>query len=121
MPRIALTPQEVPANGKLNTVVFTAADATEDHSFVNTGRELLLIKSQAAGTKSFTVVSTPDLYGRTGDLTITVPAEATDQDGLSMAGPFLPEIWNQAGGVVHVDTADGTDVQLAVVRIGFAR
>jgi hypothetical protein len=94
-------------------VAATSGDAANDHSFTNTGRELLIMRCSDASQKTASIISVADEYGRTGDVTITCPAST----GLSIKGPFPPSRWNQSGGVVHVDLADATGVTFSVVRL----
>jgi hypothetical protein len=96
-----------------DSITFTAGDAANDHSFTNTGREILLMKCTDGTQKTATVISVADEHGRTGDLTITCPATT----GLSNKGPFVPARWSQSTGLVHVDLTDATGVSFAVIRL----
>ena len=113
MGRTNIPVQVLPSNGGADqNITWTAGDAANDHSFVNSGRELLLMKSDSVGAKHADVMSVADEDGRTGDQTL-------DPDGdqvIAMAGPFFPPVWNQTGGVVNVDLALATDVFFAVVQ-----
>lgn len=112
MARVSLTVQDIPANGgTLDDITFTAADATNDHSFENDGRCLVLVKNDDASSHTVDVISVADEHGRTGDRTITAGA-----GDICISGPFLPANWNQSGGVVHLDLTDDTSMSLAVVR-----
>ena len=113
MARVDIPVQVIPANGGIDQeITWTAADQTDKHSFVNTGRELLLMKSATAGAKAATIVSVANKHNRTGDGALAPTGEGV----IAIAGPFLPSLWSQSGGVVHVDIADETDVTFAVVR-----
>jgi len=114
MARTVIPIQTLPAHGGVdNAVTRTAGDATNDMYFLNTGRELLIMVSTSAGAKAATVVSVADQFGRTGDTSMAPDGE----DVIAIAGPFKPTIWNQAGGLVHVDLTDDTDTEFAVVRM----
>lgn len=96
-------------------VAGTAADSANDHYFLNSGRELLIMRNTDAAPKTATVVSVTDRNGRTGDKTITCPATT----GLSIYGPFPPALFSQRGadrGRVHVDLTTATGVTFAVVQ-----
>jgi len=113
MARTNIPVQVIPANGGVDqAIAWTAGDATNDHEFSNSGRELLLMKSDAVGAKHADVMSVADEHGRIGDTSL-------DPDGdqaVAIAGPFLPTVWNQAGGLVNVDLVTDTDVFFAVVQ-----
>ncbi len=91
---------------------YTAADATNDHAFTNTGRVLLLVKNAGGSSVTVTIVSTPDARGRTGD-EVRAVAAATD----ALFGPFPRQGWNQSDESVHVDLSADTSVQLAAIVI----
>jgi hypothetical protein len=117
MARTALAVQTAGPHGAvLDDITFTAADATNDHEFVNSGREVLLMKNDDASPHTATVVSVTDERGRTGDETITCGASDI------CIVPFLdPSVWNQRAtadkGKVFVDLTVDTSVSFAVVRI----
>ena len=51
------------------TVTETACDNVNGNSFPFTGREILLVhNTNAGGAQTFSITSTPDQYGRTGDI-----------------------------------------------------
>ncbi len=116
MARTILTVQAMGRNGGgLDSVAFTAGDAANDHYFLNSGRELLIMRNSNAAPKTATVVSVADVNGRTGDKTITCPLTT----GVSIYGPFAPSLFGQRGtdrGRVHIDLADATGVTFAVVQ-----
>jgi hypothetical protein len=111
MARTNIPIEEIPANGGSLEITGIAGDATNDHSFVNDGRTLLYVKNGDVSAKQATVVSVSDQFGRTGDEVLSVTAGET-----ALFGPFLPAIWNQAGGVVNVDLDADTSVEVAAVR-----
>lgn len=96
------------------TVVWTAADKTNDHSFVNDGKTLLLVKNGSGGAMSITVKSVKDEHGRTGDVVLSLADSAE-----GVFGPFKPSIFNQTGGVVNVDIDADTTSFLAAVKQTF--
>ncbi|RLB94226.1 MAG: hypothetical protein DRH26_01755 [Deltaproteobacteria bacterium] len=96
----------------VNDIVFTAADATNDMAFENTGKEVIILKGGSSASGSMTVASVADSYRRTGDV---VQSVAADTDYFS--GPFPPEVFNQSDGLVNIDFDTDTDISLAVVRM----
>lgn len=115
MARTNIPVQEVPLHGAaLDDVSFTAADATNDHEFVNTGREILVMNNGDASQRTATVVSVADENGRTGDQDLA-PAAGE----ISVAGPFPTSLWNSTLGKVYVNLSPGEDanVTFAVLRL----
>ena len=117
MARTALTVQELGRNGEASTITWTSADATNDHEFQNTGREILMCRNENAATRDVTVVSVSDRFGRSGDVTKTVPAAAAGAAGFAAWGPLLPENFNSSGNLAYVDLTVDTDLEFAVIRI----
>lgn len=116
MARTALTVQVIPRHGKaIDELTFTAADATNDHEFVNDGQTLLLVKNQHSSAQAVTIVSVADPFGREEDTTMSVDAGNVDPK-VGIAGPFSPSLFNQAGGLVHVDITDDTALEFAAVK-----
>ena len=93
-------------------LTYTAADATNDHAFTNTGRVVLLVKNGGGGAVQVTIVSTPDARGRTGDEVRSVAAGAD-----ALFGPFARQGWNQADETVYVDLDADTGVELAAIVV----
>ena len=111
MARGALTVQEIGIHGgSIDEITWTAGDAVNEHEFVNDAKTLLLVKD-ATGSQTATVVSVEDPYGREEDDVITTAA-----GGTSIGGPYSKVLFNQSGGVVHVDLSAATDLYLAAVR-----
>lgn len=117
MARTQLTVQTISKSAELEDLTWTAASAANDHYFLNSGREVLLVKNGDASSHAITVTSVADPWGRTGDHTITTGAGDNSIDGF-----FEPAVWNQRGsshlGQVFVDVGAGedTNMYLAVVR-----
>ncbi|MGH2512362.1 MAG: hypothetical protein ACRDGQ_06720 [Candidatus Limnocylindrales bacterium] len=92
--------------------VYTAADISNNNSFVSTGRELLAIQNTAGTAGTITVHSVADNLNRTGDITTySIPAS-----GFALLGPFNQPGWQQSDGTVWVD-ASAVTVLLAVIRL----
>jgi hypothetical protein len=122
MARTNIPIQTIPAfGGKINTVTWTNADTANGMVFVNDGKTLLLMKLTDTSNKTVTVSSVADPYGRTGDTAITVPLMSAGEDGVSIAGPFDPALFNQRGasdlGKVFVGTSADTGLKLAAIQI----
>lgn len=88
---------------------FTAFDTVNNETWYNSGREVWLLWNKDATTAAVWIFrSVADPYGRTSDLTVSVPAGAGGGT-MKIAGPFPPEAWNQAGtGQANVDYSSGT-------------
>ena len=108
--RTALTVQDIGTSS--HAITWSTIDASSDGEFLNySGRILLLCKHGPGATESITLKSVADIYGRTGDATMTCAA-----NGTSIAGPFRPFLWNTSAGYVYFDFADGTSLQFAAVQ-----
>ena len=118
MARTSVTVQTTPRFGaSLDDVTFTAGDAANDHEFVNDGNTLLLMKNTDASGKTATIpiVQNSRSLNKSG-LTQTLTASGGGSE-ICIAGPFDPDIFNQTGGVVHVDLTDDTGVSFAAVKL----
>jgi hypothetical protein len=117
MARTVIPIQTLPIHGGIdNSLDWTAGDAANDMYFLATGREIVLMRSTAAGAKAATLVSVADASGRTGDGSFT----PTGDTMVAAAGFLKPADWNQSGsdsGRVHIDLADDTNTEFAVLRI----
>ena len=109
---IAVTELPGPYAVSATSVTWTNADTTNGMQFQATGREVLLVRNtNTTASQSFTVVSVPDSFGRTGDLVHSVPAS-----GLVTTQVFPLLGWAQSDGYIYVDTT-GADLQFAVIRL----
>lgn len=112
MARTALTVVDLDRThpGGSKAITYVAADIVDLNSFILSGREVLLISDTAAGG-TVTISSSPDSFGRTGDLVLTIGA------GASHAIAFMDKSgWVQSGGVLHLE-ASAVTIEFAVVRI----
>lgn len=97
--------------GGSQAITYVAHDTTDQNAFPLTGREVLLIKSTDAGSQDVVIGTTPDSFGRTQDLTITVAASAEH------AIAFLDRSgWMQSDGMLYLDCTVAT-IAYAVVRL----
>lgn len=111
MARTVITVQDVPYQGSVNPVTFTAADQANGMEFANDGRTVLVVKNDDVAAKQVTIDSVPSSVGRTGDIVESVAAGE-----ISYHGPFIKAIWNQSGGVMHVDFDADTNLEVAALR-----
>lgn len=112
MARVPIVVSQAPGAGS-GAVTWTPADIADDHTLVNDGETVLVVRNpDAVEAVTVTIVSVPCSHGRTGDVVQAVAVETT-----RVFGPFPKELFNQPSGVVHVDLAGtATGVQLAGVR-----
>jgi hypothetical protein len=97
-----------------SAVAWTAADATNDHSFVNDGKTLLLVKNATgAAAINVDVDSVADENGRLGDVQLAVA-----NGEIGVFGPFKPSIFNQSG-LVNVNLDVDTTSFVAAVKMTF--
>ena len=113
MARTAITVNRASApETEIDSLTTTAGDAANNHSMVNDGRTMLIIDNAGGGVATATIKSVASRYGRTGDLTVAVPA------GEIAYVPLLPPSrWNASGGVVDIDLDVDTSVRLAAIVI----
>ncbi len=121
MPRVAIAVQTVPKNGGAVVIApaaLTAADAANDHTFVNDGATLLMAINEDASPNAVTIVSVADEFGRVGDVLMTVPAATAGVPGVGIAGPFDRELFNQpaADNLVNVDIAADTGLNFVAAK-----
>ena len=112
MPRTNIPIQIKPANGgEIDVVAFTAADQANGMEFVNDGRTTLMVLNGDASPHTATIASIKCSHGRLGDATIVVTA-GDQGDG----GPYPTDLFQQSGGLVHVDFDADTSVTVACIR-----
>jgi hypothetical protein len=111
--------QNLAARSKIDTITWTAATLTAKNSFINDGKTILLCKNCNAATRTVTVKSVADEDARTGDISVTVPAFSTPNDGFSIVAPTSPRhLFNRASdGVVIVECSAEADLYYAAVRL----
>lgn len=122
MPRVNIPlvtiPQYSSGAGGAIALSAVAADAANDHDFVNDGRTFLVFQNTVAGATAATIVSTPDENGRLGDIAVTIPAYVSaSQNSIVVAGPFAPILFNQNSGTrINVDLAGAVTTFLSAFR-----
>lgn len=114
MARTALTPTTAPksTSAAAAALAFAAADAVNGNEFPLTGREYIVAhNTDGATAHTLTVTSVADPFGRTGDLTQSIPA-----GGYYVTQVFDVVGWQQADGNLYL-SADNAAIELAVVRL----
>lgn len=113
MARTVIPVQNVGFQGDLNPIAYTAADATNDHTIQNDspGTVMLLAKNADASPHTLTAKGVADQWGHIVDL-VTIVAATTD----AIMGPFAPQVWNQADGLINIDIDTDVSVSLAAIR-----
>jgi hypothetical protein len=118
MARTAITVQNIAADVAKNPVAWTAADQANGMQVAIDGFTLLLFQNSDASAHVATVVSVADIFGRTGDLAINVPAITGAVPGTAMTGLLTPQNWWQSGSnLVYINFASGTGMTVAALRI----
>lgn len=116
MARTNIPVQTLPQfGGGIQNITKTAGDAANGHEFVNDGRSRLKVQNLDASSKTVTVVSVADRFGRTKDTVLIVPAATAGDPGSGEAGPFEAELFGQPGSKVNVDLSAATSVKLWVI------
>lgn len=114
MPRTTLTTSA--ALGSYNhagvALTMTAADVANGNQFVASGKDLLVIHNSGASSRTFTVTSVADAYGRTKDIT----TEAILAGVYKIVGPLELMGWQQTDGKIYL-TADNAEVKFGIVRL----
>lgn len=112
MPRTAITVQKLDTNAG-EVITFANIDVTNGMQYTNTGKEIILLLTDAAESVTITIPSVACGHGRTGDVSGSIAASQ-----LKAFGPFVdPKIWGDGSALTYLDFATqvGT-VQVAVVK-----
>lgn len=92
---------------------FTACTAAE-YLFSNDGKVILVLSDVgSAGTTTITIATPGKAQGRT---VTAVTVTEVGSDGVKIAGPFPPEVFNSSAGQVSA-TFNDTAAEFALVRI----
>lgn len=112
MPRTVLTPINVPLPYSTGGVQLTwiNSDNVNGNDVTLTGREILFVWNDTAAAVTVTVQSVADPYGRTGNVSRSVPA------GQYYAFQRFPtDGWLQADGRLWIDTTAA--IKVALLRL----
>lgn len=115
MPRTSITAVAAPGTYASAGVALTgaAADVSNKNQFVFTGRDLVIAYNSGLSTRTITITSIADRYGRTGH--ITTENITTLQH--RMYGPFTnAEGWKQSDGYFYLE-ASHADVNFYIVTL----
>lgn len=114
MPRVTLTrtnsPGPNPAAGV--AVTMTAADTVNKEQFALTGREILIVHNTGASSRTYTITSVADPFGRLGDIT----AQTIAAGAIHTIGPFSLAGWQQTGGYLYLE-ASNAEVKFGVIAL----
>lgn len=114
MPMTEVTPQTV---GRTSVAVLTWTDlGTDGLKFKNTGKEVVIIRRDAAATSTVTIQTNVSKDGLDlPDLTVAMAAgDSVEQ--FKPVGPFPTADYNQTGGWVQLTSDDSNDM-IAVVSV----
>lgn len=92
-------------------MTFTAEDTTNHSQFAASGDEIVLVQNTDSGSHTYTISSTADPYGRSGDISaVSIAAGAVHCLRLGLTG------WRQTDGKVYLQAND-TTVKFAVLSL----
>lgn len=96
-------------------VTMTAEDVTNHSSFVNTGKELVIVNNtHGSTTYTFTVTGTADQHGRTASIT----TENITAGQIKCVGPFSAQLpgWQQTDRTIQLDASNAA-VKFGVITL----
>lgn len=117
MARTALTKVTAPGGYSGAGVAFplAAGDAVNGNYFEHTGREIIVVKNANASSpgvsRTVTLVSVNDPYGRTEDI-----AEVLAAGDIKVYGPFPILGWRQTDYRFYINV-DSSDLQISVLEL----
>lgn len=79
------------------TLTMTAVDISNGNKFALTGREILILHNTGVSTRTYTISSVADPYGRSGDITTSNILAAA----YMIIGPFDITAWRQTDGQMY--------------------
>jgi len=113
MANVTLTPlQAVP--GSVDGSTPQAMATADNYICRNNGRVLLHFIKEGANAATITIVTPKTVGGLAlADLTFTVDASG----GVEFAGPFPPDIYNDASGDMDISTSEETDITVQAIQV----
>lgn len=114
MARTDLTKTDAPGSYADAGVALTiaAADVANKNQFVAEGADLIIAHNTGASERSITITSSPDPYGRSGD----IDSEAIAAGAISIYGPLKVAGWIQSDGKIYLE-ADNAEVEFGVIKL----
>ena len=94
------------------TLTMTAGDASNGNQFTLTGREVVILHNTGVSTRTYTISSVADPYGRTGDIT----TQNITAGAYMALGPFGIDGWRQTDGYLYL-TVSHADVKIGVYTL----
>lgn len=116
MARTELTVEQMDFNTGLDPTK-NAADAANNHEFVNTGGDVFLYIENGGTGASVTTVLTPQTI-TSANLTVEDRTYSVGAGADLFLGPFPTSTYNQTDGKVYFDIDVDTSVTIAVVQHG---
>lgn len=117
MPRDTMTVQTAAKLSEIDTVSKTTVVAANGLDFTNDGQSIVMFENYDGSARTVTVVSVADpVTGRSGDLTVTVPAISGAVAGTSFIPPLPQHLFNQSSGKVNINIDAATTVRAYVVN-----
>ncbi len=89
------------------TLTMTAGDASNGNQFTFTGRDVVILHNTGVSTRTYTITSVADPYGRTGDIT----TQNITAGAYMAIGPFSVDGWRQTDGQFYI-TVTHADVKI---------
>ncbi len=115
MGNVTLTPlQAVPQS--VDGTTPQAMAAADNYIMANNGSVILHFIKTGAGAATITIVTNKTVgIGAlaVADLTFTVAATT----GIEFAGPFAPEVYNDASGDIDISTSEDTAITVQAIRV----
>lgn len=114
MPRVTLTRSNSPGPNPTAgvAVTMTAADTVNKEQIALTGREIVIIHNTGESSRTYTITSVADPYGRLGDIT----AQTIAAGAIHTVGPFGLLGWQQTGGFLYLE-ASNAEVKFGVIAL----
>lgn len=114
---VALTQQTAPggAGAALTAVLNSGLNNADTYTFQNDGRTIIKARKSGAGNCTVTAVTPGKVRGLDiADPTYTVPATT----GNVYLGPWAPDAFNDAAGLVSLTLSETTGLTLEVLSVG---
>lgn len=114
MARTTLTKSTAPGSTNYTgtTLTMTAADTSNQNQFVASGNDLVVAHNTGLSSRTITITSVADPYGRTKDVSaVTITAGA-----YMIFGPLYLTGWQQTDGKVYLE-ANHAEIKFGIVQL----